>query len=77
MVLLDADDPTKVLARSRENILEPREMYELVGQVPNVVFPSGWVRDGDELLVYYGAADTCVGLARTTVKELLDGCEAT
>jgi beta-1,4-mannooligosaccharide/beta-1,4-mannosyl-N-acetylglucosamine phosphorylase len=75
VVLLDADDPTKVLARSSENVLEPREMYELVGQVPNVVFPSGWVRDGDELLIYYGAADTSIGLARTTVKELLDACE--
>jgi len=75
VVLLDADDPSRVLARSRENVLEPREMYEMVGQVPNVVFPSGWVRDGaDDLLIYYGAADTCVGLARTTVGELLDAC---
>jgi beta-1,4-mannooligosaccharide/beta-1,4-mannosyl-N-acetylglucosamine phosphorylase len=76
VVLLDGDDPSKVIARSRENVLEPREMYEMVGQVPNVVFPSGWVREGEELLVYYGAADTCIGLARTTVKELLDACEA-
>jgi len=41
VVLLDLDDPSRVLARSRNNVLEPRELYELVGQVPNVVFPSG------------------------------------
>jgi len=80
-VLLDLDDPTKVLARTRDNILEPRETWELTGQVPNVVFPSGMVveRTDDEgfalaesrVLVYYGAADTCVGLATATVGELI------
>jgi predicted GH43/DUF377 family glycosyl hydrolase len=41
--LLDLDDPSRVLARSRDNILEPREPYELMGQVPNVVFPTGMI----------------------------------
>ncbi len=82
VTLHDLQDPARVIGRSRCNILEPREMYELVGQVPNVVFPSGmvprttradgFVEDNTELLVYYGAADTCVGLATTTVKELLE-----
>lgn len=82
--LLDIKDPTKVLGRSRHNILEPREHYELSGQVPNVVFPSGLVasnvdeegfaRDAGEIKVYYGAADTVVGLAKTTVGELLQAC---
>ncbi len=81
VVLLDLDDPTKVLGRSRGNILEPREPYELCGQVPNVVFPSGMVVEdfdaegfalpASPVRVYYGAADTCVGLAVTTVGELL------
>jgi predicted GH43/DUF377 family glycosyl hydrolase len=80
-VLLDLQDPSQVVARTRYNILEPREPYELVGQVPNVVFPSGWVVDTDEegfavetgeILLYYGAADTCVALARCTVQDLLD-----
>ncbi len=80
-VLLDLGDPAKVIGRSRGNILEPREPYELSGQVPNVVFPSGMVveehdRDGFALetspvKIYYGAADTSVGLALTTVGELL------
>lgn len=84
-VLLDADDPTQVIARTRRNVLEPREPYELTGQVPNVVFPSGWIVEGvtggevaeDDALVrvYYGAADTCIGLAETTVGELIAACE--
>jgi len=84
VVLLDLDDPQHVIARCRNNILEPRELYELTGQVPNVVFPSGLIvedqdTDGcarpDSLVrVYYGAADTVVGLATTTIAELLTAC---
>jgi len=83
--LLDLDDPTRVVARSRRNILEPREPYELVGQVPNVVFPSGMIVDSyddagfaeadSRVRVYYGAADTVVGLALTTIRELWAACE--
>jgi beta-1,4-mannooligosaccharide/beta-1,4-mannosyl-N-acetylglucosamine phosphorylase len=85
VVLLDIDNPGKVIARGTYNIMEPREIYELTGQVPNVVFPSGLVTaqdtsndsldDETKLLLYYGAADTCVGLATTTIKELLEACE--
>ncbi|MGA9294857.1 MAG: glycoside hydrolase family 130 protein [Ignavibacteriaceae bacterium] len=80
--LHDLNDPSIVLARSKYNILEPRELFELAGQVPNVVFPSGMiVEEYDEnnfalpeskVLIYYGAADTSVGLAETTIKELID-----
>lgn len=83
-VLLDLVDPSQVVARTRGNILEPREPYEITGQVPNVVFPSGMIvekydADGyavpsSRVLLYYGAADTCVGLATTTVAELLAAC---
>lgn len=81
VILLDLHDPTKVLARSWNNILEPRELWEYVGQVPNVVFPSGMIvkefdaegfaKPESEVFVYYGAADTVVGLAVTTIAELL------
>lgn len=84
VLLLDAEDPSVVLGRSRENILEPRELYEHVGQVPNVVFPSGLVIDGCEphevaapdaqVRIYYGAADTCIGLATTTPAALVAAC---
>ena len=86
VLLLDLEDPSRVLARSRYNVLEPREGYETCGQVPNVVFPSGAVpvhtdvegfSPGEgEILVYYGAADTCVGLARTTANELIRAARA-
>jgi len=85
VVLLDLLDPAKVLGRSRGNILEPREPYELAGQVPNVVFPSGMVVDdfdaegyalpSSPVKIYYGAADTAVGLAVTTIGELLAACD--
>lgn len=84
VLLLDLADPSHVLGRSRGNILEPRESYELLGQVPNVVFPSGLiVEDYDaagyaepesRVLIYYGAADTVVGLATTTIGDLLAAC---
>ncbi|MBU0741163.1 glycoside hydrolase family 130 protein [bacterium] len=83
-VLLDLTDPTRVVARTRRNVLEPRAPYELSGQVPNVVFPTGWICDAPDgegfappdadLKVYYGAADTVVGLAVGTVRELLGAC---
>jgi len=84
VALLDASDPTKVIARGRNNILEPRELYEHVGQVPNVVFPSGMIVDGvgadgvagpeSVARLYYGAADTVVGVATATIGELLAAC---
>jgi predicted GH43/DUF377 family glycosyl hydrolase len=83
-VLLDRDDPTRVLGRTAENLLEPREPWEVTGQVPNVVFPSGLVADGvgegeaagpdATLQLYYGAADTCIGRATATVGEILAAC---
>jgi beta-1,4-mannooligosaccharide/beta-1,4-mannosyl-N-acetylglucosamine phosphorylase len=82
VVLLDLQDPSKLVSRCGLNILEPRELYELIGQVPNVVFPSGMIVEefDDEgyalvdsvVKIYYGASDTVVGLAATTVQELLD-----
>ena len=82
VMLLDLADPSKVLGRCRCNILEPREIWELAGQVPNVTFPSGMIvesydADGfaiedSEVKIYYGAADTSVGLYLTTIHELLE-----
>lgn len=82
VMLLDLNDPSKVIGRCRHNILEPREIWELAGQVPNVCFPSGWVveqfdDDGfalpeSEVKIYYGAADTVIGLILSTIKELTE-----
>lgn len=71
--LLDLDKPWKVLYRTADYILHPTELYECVGDVPNVVFPCAAVHypETDELRVYYGAADTCVCMATTTLSELV------
>jgi beta-1,4-mannooligosaccharide/beta-1,4-mannosyl-N-acetylglucosamine phosphorylase len=84
VMLLALEDPSKVIARGRYNILEPRELYETVGQVPNVCFPTGIiVNEYDEngfaklksnVSIYYGAADTSVCLATSTIQELLESC---
>ncbi len=72
--LLDINEPWKVKYRSDPYILAPRELYECVGDVPNVVFPCAALVDEKtgRIALYYGAADTVVGLAYTTVNDLLD-----
>src|SRR5262249_29217478 len=64
-LLLHAGDATRVLRQSDGPILSPEAEFETAGFVPNVVFPTGVVRDGETLLLYYGAAD-----AHTAVVEL-------
>lgn len=78
LALLDLDDPSRVLRRSDEWVFGPEESYELMGDIPNVVFPCGIVLDatGNELRMYYGAADTSVALATARVADLLDSLRA-
>ena len=71
LVLLDLNDPTRVIARSNEWVLAPEEDYEVFGDVDKVVFPCGWVPEGDNVHLYYGAADTSMALATANVPELL------
>jgi predicted GH43/DUF377 family glycosyl hydrolase len=69
--LLDHDDPSRVIARTQQPLLQAEAPYEMNGFVPDVAFPSGaLVRDG-RLDVYYGAADTGVALASVDLKHLL------
>lgn len=72
MALLDLESPAKVIARCPYPILEPERKYELVGDVPNVVFPEGTVVFDNELYVYYGGADKVIGLATANLSDLLD-----
>ena len=73
--LLDLQDPSVVIGQCPEFILTPREYYERVGEVPNVVFSNGAILEPDgELKVYYGAADTCIGLATCLVDDLIQAC---
>ena len=62
-VLFDRKDPTRVLARSDTPVFEPQREWELRGQVPNVVFVEGLVREGNRWLFYYGGADQHIGVA--------------
>jgi predicted GH43/DUF377 family glycosyl hydrolase len=66
--LFDRDDPTHLLARSEHPLFEPVTTWETVGQVPNVVFVEGLVIEPRRWLVYYGAADTHVGVASIALR---------
>lgn len=72
--LLDIDEPWKVLYRADPYLLNPREMYECVGDTPNVIFPCAALTDADtgRIAIYYGAADTVTGLAFCQVEEVVD-----
>lgn len=72
--LLDIDKPWVVKARAREYLLAPQTNYECVGDVPNVAFPCAALTDADtgRIAIYYGCADTVVGLAFCQVNEVID-----
>ncbi|QDU98943.1 glycoside hydrolase family 130 protein [Lignipirellula cremea] len=70
-LLLDRDDPTRILRRSHSPIMEPTADFERFGFVNNVVFPTAVIAQDDSLVVYYGAADTCVGVVEFSRGELL------
>lgn len=69
--LLDIDDPSKVIARASNWIMEPEHDYELNGFYNGCVFPTGNVIIDDTLYVYYGAADKYIGLATCNINELI------
>jgi predicted GH43/DUF377 family glycosyl hydrolase len=76
-MLLDLNDPRKVINKMNSWILTPDTEYELNGRVPNVVFTTGAIADHekDQIRVYYGAADTCIGLATGSLSELINACK--
>lgn len=63
-MLLDADDPSRVLARTSEPLLTPETADETAGTVANVLFPTAIEKIGDEHFVFYGAADSRISVAR-------------
>lgn len=71
MVLLDLKNPSLVISRSVDALLEPLEEYERKGMVPNAVFSCGAVARGDTLFIYYGGADTVLGVAKVSIKKIL------
>jgi beta-1,4-mannooligosaccharide/beta-1,4-mannosyl-N-acetylglucosamine phosphorylase len=71
--ILDLAEPWRVRHRTQPYLLHPQEIYEQVGDVQNVVFPGGALCDGDtgRIAIYYGCADTCTGIAFTSVDRLI------
>jgi len=74
-ILLDLKDPSIVLARSEQPIMEPKESYERTGFFGEVIFTNGHIVDGDQLHMYYGAADEFVGLATFSIAAILKTLE--
>jgi len=73
LALFDLQQPELCLKRGDEWVFGPQEPYEIRGDVDNVVFPCGYTiaPDGDTIHLYYGAADSCIGLATGSVCALL------
>lgn len=75
VILLDRENPARVLGQCPEFILTPREPYERSGETIDCVFSNGAVvDDSGEVRVYYGAADTCIGLATARLDDLIQAC---
>lgn len=71
-VMLDLEDPTKILGRTEGFIMEPEHWYEKEGFYEGCVFPTGNMIVGETLYVYYGGADKYIGVATCNVKKLVD-----
>ncbi|HET55101.1 MAG TPA: glycosidase [Ignavibacteria bacterium] len=75
VVLLDLNEPWKVIGKSLEPILSPETEYERVGDVNNVVFSNGWiVEDDGSVKIYYSGADTNICVAETSINYLISVC---
>lgn len=72
VALLDLDDPTKVMNRPKDFIFEPRETWEIRGDVPNALFSCSNNIVGDEVYFYYAGADRLIGLATAPLADVID-----
>lgn len=76
-MLLDLNDPSKVLYKAKEYLLTPEETYERVGFTTNTIFPTTALCDSEgHITIYYGVADTNMAMAFTTVERLLEFVKA-
>lgn len=74
MFMTDLKEPSKVIARPGGHFMAP-EGAERIGDVSNVLFTNGWIRnEKDEVFIYYGSSDTRMHVATTTIEQLLDYC---
>lgn len=71
-LLLDLEDPTKILARNKTPLMEPTEYYEKFGSyIPNVIFPTANVVKDGTIYLYYGVCDTAIALATANLDDVL------
>lgn len=70
-LLLDLENPSKVLARSQEPIMVPEAEYELTGFFGNVVFTNGHIVNDDKITIYYGASDEVICAAESSINKIL------
>src|SRR3989344_3675779 len=77
IVLLDLDNPLKIIGKIEEAFMVPEKDYELKGNVPNIIFPSGAIINNNEVGIYYGACDTSCCLATFSLKEVLSSLQNT
>jgi predicted GH43/DUF377 family glycosyl hydrolase len=75
-MLLDLENPAKVIGKLRDCLMWPTEYYEMQGNVPQVVFPTAAIPlpEDDQLLLYYGAADSCMCRATLSLSQLIEEC---
>lgn len=78
LALLELDDPGTVLHRSDEWVFGPEAPHEITGDVGRVVFPCGWIHDPetDDLALYYGGADTVIGMATAKLSDVMAAVRA-
>ncbi|MBA7606751.1 MAG: glycosidase [Calditrichaeota bacterium] len=75
VAILDARNPARVIGRTDEPILSPREKYERIGDLPNLVFSCGAVIEPDgEMKLYYGASNSCIAVGTTTIDRIVAAC---
>jgi predicted GH43/DUF377 family glycosyl hydrolase len=75
LLLLDSENPAKILRRTVASVFEPTAEFERDGFVPDVVFPTGIVETVNSYLVYYGAADCCTAVVAFSKDEVLSALE--
>ena len=70
-VLLDIQDPKKIITRAKIPLMEPEFPYEKQGFYGNVVFSCGAVEKNNHVIIYYGASDEYTAGAKTTISKIL------
>lgn len=74
-VLLDLDKPYLLVGSTPHFIMGPEELYERIGDVPNVIFPCGVIlEDDDTVRMYYGVADTAIAMATAKINDIIKLC---